>query len=85
MEKYQMRFSFRSKIYVRLYSLIIKSVKTWQGNAIEDQVISHTLPQHDFRKGFVPLIVKGKTFTLPLPCNWYNEFGGFLICTVIDM
>ena len=53
----------------------------WQGNAIEDYFISVTLTKQ-IPKMFVGRLVSGRTFTMCLPDNWYNDFCGYLICVV---
>ncbi|KAL4570072.1 hypothetical protein LXL04_025723 [Taraxacum kok-saghyz] len=53
-----------------------------QGNAIEDYFISVTLTQQ-IPKMFVGRLVSGRTFTMCLPDNWYNDFCGYLICVVM--
>ncbi|KAJ0900236.1 putative leucine-rich repeat domain superfamily [Helianthus annuus] len=54
-----------------------------EGYAIEDHFISfiHSAWDH-IPKRFVDRLVRGKTFTLQLPPNWYNDYSGFLICNV---
>ncbi|KAL9999352.1 putative TIR domain, P-loop containing nucleoside triphosphate hydrolase [Helianthus debilis subsp. tardiflorus] len=54
-----------------------------EGYAIEDHFISfiHSAGDH-IPKRFVDRLVRGKTFTLQLPPNWYNDYSGFLICNV---
>ncbi|CAH1431624.1 unnamed protein product [Lactuca virosa] len=53
-----------------------------QGNAIEDHFISLSLEHQMIPKG---VVVRGKTFTLNLPDNWYNDFCGFLVHIVTDI
>ncbi|KAL7587754.1 hypothetical protein Lser_V15G37504 [Lactuca serriola] len=53
-----------------------------QGNAIEDHFISLTLEHQMIPKG---VVVRGKTFTLNLPDNWYYDFCGFLVHIVTDI
>ncbi|KAJ9554597.1 hypothetical protein OSB04_018642 [Centaurea solstitialis] len=51
-----------------------------QGNAVEDYFISILLCDDDHIGDYIP--IRGfalETFTLQLPCNWYNEFSGFLV------
>ncbi|CAH1431578.1 unnamed protein product [Lactuca virosa] len=55
-----------------------------QGNAIEDHFVSFTLP-YQIPKRFVGRLFRGKTFTMHLPKDWYNDFCGFLICSVHGM
>ncbi|KAK1415964.1 hypothetical protein QVD17_31752 [Tagetes erecta] len=52
-----------------------------EGNAIEDHFVSFTHSiGHHIPKRFVDSLVRGKTFALQLPPNWYNDYSGFLIC-----
>ncbi|KAI3696363.1 hypothetical protein L1987_79377 [Smallanthus sonchifolius] len=54
-----------------------------QGNAIEHHFMSLAL-EHRVLQMSGPSQVSQSRFVLQLPHNWYNEFCGFLIHTVID-
>ncbi|CAI9265829.1 unnamed protein product [Lactuca saligna] len=55
-----------------------------QGNASESYFINIIL-EDQIPNGFVGGLFMGRTFTLHLPDDWYNEFCGFQICVVTRM
>nr|XP_043636324.1 TMV resistance protein N-like [Erigeron canadensis] len=57
-----------------------------QGNAIEDgQCMCLMLSGVEIPKEFEPRLLKGSTYRLQLPENWFNEYTGFLFCSVIEI
>ncbi|KAL7587288.1 hypothetical protein Lser_V15G37345 [Lactuca serriola] len=72
----------------------VKNLRPWvgdilvrsmlQGNAVEDHFISVALEHQMIPKRLIGRLHRLKTFKLPLPHDWRNDFCGFLICIITN-